>query len=229
MGSANVPLTRPNTGEASRVSGSCNSRAISPDEIRVSLLHGSSGDGIELTHRRQSRGPFGGEVVGRLHRQRGRSGRGRRRTSRRHRAESASWAKASARSVGPPSSRRRWAASSRRSLSLRLIWPSAPRSCRASTAPPGRLPVRRRSRTAPAGARGRRPARAHAHVGPVPFPHVRECLPSVCDGVPGVGHLVAAVCDEVALRGRPAAVIVGQVAGHRVRSLLDLLDRPAYE
>ena len=91
MGSANVPLTRPNTGEASRVSGSCNSRAISPDEIRVSLLHGSSGDGIELTHRRQSRGPFGGEVVGRLHRQRGRSGRGCRRSCRRHRVESASW------------------------------------------------------------------------------------------------------------------------------------------
>jgi len=91
MGSANVPLTRPNTGEASRVSGSCNSRAISPDEIRVSLLHGSSGDGIELTHRGQSRGPFGGEVVGRLHRQRGRSGRGCRRTCRRHRVESASW------------------------------------------------------------------------------------------------------------------------------------------
>ena len=213
MGSANVPLTRPNTGEASRVSGSCNSRAISPDEIRVSLLHGSSGDGIELTHRRQSRGPFGGEVVGRLHRQRGRSGRGCRRTCRRHRAESASWAKASARSVGPPSSRRRWAASSRRSLSLGLIWPSAPRSCRASTRA-ARLASRSTAVSDCSGASPRASARAcaHAHVGHVPLPEYPRAPPSVCDGVPVVGHLVATVCDEVAFAPDQPAVIVGQVA-----------------
>jgi hypothetical protein len=120
-------------------------------------------------------------------------------------------AKASARSVGPPSSRRRWAASSRRSLSLGLIWPSAPRSCRASTRAARLASVRRRSRTAPVGARGRRPARALTSVMFL-FPHVRGRLPSVCDGVPAVGHLVATVCDEVAFRARPAAVIVGQVA-----------------
>ena len=120
-------------------------------------------------------------------------------------------AKASARSVGPPSSRWRWAASSRRSLSLGLIWPSAPRSCRASTRA-ARLASRSTTVSDCSGGSPRASARAHAHVGPVPFPHVRGRLPSVCDGVPAVGHLVATVCDEVAFRARPAAVIVGQVA-----------------
>ena len=78
-------------------------------------------------------------------------------------------AKASARSVGPPSSRRRWAASSRRSLSLGLIWPSAPRSCRASTRA-ARLASRSTTVSDCSGGSPRASARACAHVGHVPLP-----------------------------------------------------------
>src|SRR5450759_5962026 len=61
----------------------------------VQIYISRSRQALVLAHRLRlespSRGPFGGEVVGRLHRQRGRSGRGCRRTCRRHRVESASW------------------------------------------------------------------------------------------------------------------------------------------
>ena len=77
--------------EPRRQEGSLSLRRIGGVQISISR----SRQALVLAHRLRlespPRGPFGGEVVGRLHRQRGRSGRGCRRTCRRHRVESASW------------------------------------------------------------------------------------------------------------------------------------------
>jgi hypothetical protein len=77
--------------EPRRQEGSLSLRRIGGVQIYISR----SRQALVLAHRLRlespPRGPFGGEVVGRLHRQRGRSGRGCRRTCRRHRVESASW------------------------------------------------------------------------------------------------------------------------------------------